>query len=168
MGDGVGGLVGENATAAHAGVDGEVDVEGFAGGGGEGVEVGGFVKGGDAGGPGVGDDLFVFVVEAGSEEVDRGGDTGGGEAAGFADVGDAEEGEVFVVDGLGEFLESVAVGAGLDDGHEVLMAAFAGCGEVVAEGGEIDLGPGSWRRWGHLEGTLTDPGADFTEENSIL
>lgn len=143
VGDGGGGLIGEDAAAAHAGVDGEVDIEGLAGGGGEGVEVGGFVEGGEAGDPAVGDDFGAFFIEAGAEEVDGGLDVGGGEAAGFADIGDAEEGEVLVIEGAGEGFEAVAVGVGFDDGHEMLAAEIAGHGEVVAEGGEVDFGPGA-------------------------
>ena len=144
VGDGVGRLIGEDAAAAHAGVDGEVDGEGGVCCCGEGVEVGGLVEGRDAGGPVVGDDFFVFVIEAGAEEVDGGGDASGGQAAGFADVGHTEEGEIVVIDGTGEVFESVAVGACFNDRHDVLATALAGHGEVVAEGGKVDFRPSSW------------------------
>lgn len=95
VGDCLACLVGEDATTAHAGVDGEVDVEWRISVGEEGVEVIGFMQGRDAGDPAVRDDFGVFFIEAGAEEVDGRADAGCGEAAGFSDVGDADEGEIF-------------------------------------------------------------------------
>ena len=83
---------GEEAAAAHAGIDGEVDGERRVGGRGvELVEVFGLLEGRDAGDPAVVDDFGALAGGGRAEQVDALVGTGAGEAACFGGVGDAEE-----------------------------------------------------------------------------
>jgi len=141
-------LVGKEAAAAHSGVEGEVCFDG--GVGPELVEVLHLFKGAEAGGPASGGDFFALSGKGGAKDVGGGFDAALEKLAGLAGIGDAEEGERFVVKNAGDFEQSVAVGASFDDGHDLLALIQLGGAEVVVEGGEVNLGPCSWRGIGHV------------------
>lgn len=125
---GGGKVMGKEAAAAHARIEGDVDGEGLveAGVPGEVAEVFGFLEGGEAGGPAPGDDFGAFARGGGAEEIDAGGDADIGELPGFGGAGDAEEGRGGVAgeDG-GDFGGAMAVGVGFDHGDQY-AAGFRG------------------------------------------
>lgn len=149
LGEGLGELVREESAASHSGVEGEVGSERAVLKSGERVEVGDFVEGAKAGSPLVGDDFFAFVGKGGTEEVGSGADARLVKATGFANVGDTKEGEVFGIEGAGDFDESVAVGITFDHGHDFFLGLLTSEGEVAPKGGMVDFGPGTWWGGGH-------------------
>ena len=44
----------------------------------------------------------------------------------------------------GGFLQTVAVGFGLDYRHDLLARELAGNGEIVKQGAQVDFGPSAW------------------------
>ncbi len=144
----MGDLVGQKAAAAHASVDGEVGAEGiFAG---KLAEVGDFIERAEARCPRIGGDFRAFVGNGGAEEINGALQAGFGEAARFVGVRHAEKGKVFLFQSARKAGESVAVGIGFDDAHDVLTAVLAGVLEIVTKGAEVDFGPSARRGHGEL------------------
>ena len=131
---------GKKTAAAHAGVHGEVRGEGFLVLGTEASEVVDFGKRREARGPAAQHDFLALFGEGGTEEKDGSLNAFVGEERGFVYVGDAEVGKVFVVEVLRESGEAMSVGPRFHDRHHLLARVAAGEGEVVVEGGEVDLG----------------------------
>ncbi len=139
-------VIGEEAAAAHAGIDGDVGFEPGVVFFRDGVEGGGFGDGGDAGGDVAGDDFLSFGVPCGTEEVDGCGDSGEADAASLADVGDAEESDSGFGECLGYFFQAVSVCACLDDGHDFAAGDVLSDIEVMAEVACVDFDPSAgWR-----------------------
>ena len=149
----------DEAAAAHAGIHGEVDLEPGATGGGEAVEIGGFFERGNAGRPVAGDDFLTLAGPGGAQQINAGGHPRIADAAGFSDVCDAEEGDVPIGEGAGDFLKPVAICTGLDHGHQGPGEGGSGDALVVIESRKIDLRPSSGR--GNGEGVIH--GASFMD-----
>lgn len=136
-----GDICGEEATACHAGIDGDVNGEGDATAGGDGGEGSCFGEGGDAGGDVASDDFLALKLPCGSEEVDGGFYPGIADAACLANVGNTEELNALRFEETGDGFEAVTVGTCFDDGHDGAAGGLAGDAEVVGEGGGVDLDP---------------------------
>ena len=106
--------------------------------------MGDFVERAEAGCPSVCGNFSAFCREGRAEDIRRGFDACAGESAGLAGIGDAEKWQAATVESAGGFLQTVAVGAGFDHGHDLLARELAGNGEIVKEGAQVDFGPGAW------------------------
>ena len=137
----------EKAAATHPGVEGEVRLHRLVFS--EGIEVVNFLKGTKAGGPVARRNFFTLGRKGGPKNVRAGADSGFVEAARFPGIGHAEVGEIFGIEGAGDFEEPVTVCPGLDHGHDFLARTLTGDAQVVAECGEVNFGPGAWRRLSH-------------------
>jgi len=140
------GFAGQCANAPHAGVDDDVHGQGWVAGIQGVVEDIGFVAGRDRGGEAELGDDSGFFGESGAEQEDGHTELHGIDTQGFVQAGDTEELDVRG-EGFGHGFEAVAIGIGLDDRDAADRAsgkrACPGLdgGEVMAEGGEIDLRP---------------------------
>ena len=136
-----------HADALHAGVDFEVDAGGSAEGGGGFVDEAEFFDGG--GGEGelvLEEEGDLFFADA-AEDEDGGGDAGVAEGDAFFEEGDAEAVGAVLHEVMGDGEEAVAVGVGLDDGHDLgAVDVGADGGEVAGEGVEADFDAGGAQR----------------------
>ncbi len=113
------------------------------------IEVFYFFKGTEAGGPTAGCDFLPFRGQGGSENIRAARDSSVKKPAGFPGIGNTKKREVLFIKNPGDFKQSMAVGAALDDRHDVLTRVFTGEMKVVSKGGKFNFGPSSWRGLGH-------------------
>ncbi len=139
-------LIQQETTPPHSGVHREMHLEAFSGALRKLVEMFRFRHGREARRPVASDDLLALVRPCGAEQVYRRRHSGGADPAGLSHIRHPEECEIFHLQRLGDFLQAVAVGTGLDDHHQLTTARFTRHLKVSPQCHEINFSPSSRRR----------------------